>query len=217
MEITAAMGSVVDVESDLVMDLNSIDRRRIEIFDFSGTGEEPAYDADPENYEVDTGTLDTSFLVPGIPVKALGFVTAFGQAPVDFEARSLVNVMHVPALLTVGWDPASEAALEEISGSGITLDLDGVGPFHFVDRAGVLTDLLETVEAPRVQPAPVDPGLYEIVQEGSHWVHTSFAEFAEDLEQRIEGGGAVKHVFAAGAYDDEAATLTARRVSVEIQ
>ncbi len=217
MEITAAMGSVADVESDLVMDLNSIDRRRIEIFDFSGTGEDPEHDADPENYEVDTGTLDTSFLATGIPVKALGFVTPFGQAPVDFEARSLVNVMNVPALLTVGWDPASGAALEEISATGITLDMDGVGPFHFVDRAGVLTDLLETVEAPRIRPVPGGPGVYEIVEDASHWVHTSFAQFAVDLEERIAGEGAVKHIIAAGAYDHGTAILTAGRVSVEIQ
>jgi len=216
MEMTALHGTVAEMESDLVLDLHAIDGRRVDIFDFSGTGTDPENDTDPGHYEVDTGDLDLSDLATDTPVKALGFVSPYGQAPSDFEAWSIVNVLAVPALMTVGWDPASASALEDVSSDGITLDLEGVGPFHYVDRNGVLTDLLDLAESPAIEPFPEGPGVYEIIQAGTRSIHTSFEVFASDLAGRIEGGGLVKHLLAAGIFDDATAVMTAGRVIVEI-
>ena len=56
--VTHLSGTVVAInEGQVDMDLTSVDRRRIKLFNFAGTGMEPMYDADPENYEVATGAL----------------------------------------------------------------------------------------------------------------------------------------------------------------
>ncbi|RMF96424.1 MAG: metallophosphoesterase, partial [Gammaproteobacteria bacterium] len=77
------------VPGQINIDLRSIDRRRIALFDFSGTGMTPDVDADPTDYEVTTATLDTSFVVPQTPVQVAGFVRPFGEAPPDFEGRTV--------------------------------------------------------------------------------------------------------------------------------
>jgi hypothetical protein len=60
--------------------LHGIDRRRVEIFDFTGTGREPGLDADPDNYAIETGSLTMAAFAAGRPIVARGFPSAFGEA-----------------------------------------------------------------------------------------------------------------------------------------
>jgi hypothetical protein len=53
--------------------LHGIDRRRVEIFDFTGTGREPGLDADPDNYAIETGSLTMAAFAAGRPIVARGF------------------------------------------------------------------------------------------------------------------------------------------------
>ncbi|MCK4557093.1 MAG: metallophosphoesterase, partial [Candidatus Aminicenantes bacterium] len=131
-----------------VVDLNSIGRRRVSIFDFSGTGISPENDADPANYEIDVGSLDVSSISLGNPVKVRGFMNSFGQAPEDFQAWTVVDVSNVRACLAVNWVPPSSTAFDSISSENLTLNLEGVGIFHHLDRAGVVIDLTELLDSP---------------------------------------------------------------------
>ena len=75
-------GQVVLVNNgQVVLNLSEVDHHPVNWFDFTGTGTTSATDADPANYEVDTGILDLSSLVAGEPAEMTGFVEAFGQAP----------------------------------------------------------------------------------------------------------------------------------------
>ncbi len=71
------------------LNLTAINGRNPAIFDFTGTGQSPAEDADPANYELNVGTLDVTPIEVGTAVHAKGFVTPFGSAPKDFDATAI--------------------------------------------------------------------------------------------------------------------------------
>ncbi len=101
MEISTVRGSRVDVAGipeqplPFVVDVATINGRSVSLYDFSGTGTDAANDADPGHYEVDTGVLDTSGIAAGAPVEVRGFPAAFGTAPPDFSARTVVDLSAV--------------------------------------------------------------------------------------------------------------------------
>jgi hypothetical protein len=199
-----------------VVDLNSISRRRISLFDFSGTGISPPDDADPTNYEIDVGALDVSSIPLGNPVKVRGFVNSFGQAPEDFQAWTVIDVANVRACMVVNWNPPSATAFDSISSNNLTLNLDGVGIFHHLHRAGVVIDLTELLDPPSIQPTEEGEGLFLISQGGTLQVHFTFENFVTDLEERLAADGSIKGIFAAGLYDDATATLTARHIAIRM-
>ncbi len=97
MELSSVRGARIGVvgipEQPLpfVVDVVSINGRDVALYDFTGTGTDPANDADPDYYEVDGSTLDLSAIVEGSPVAVRGHVRPFGQAPMDFEAWTVVD------------------------------------------------------------------------------------------------------------------------------
>ncbi|MGC9324559.1 MAG: DUF4382 domain-containing protein [Desulfomonilia bacterium] len=217
MMLTTLRGVVVNISSGtVVLDLNSIDGRRIGLYDFSGTGQTPETDADPEHYEINTSSIALSSLEAGIPLKVRGFVVPFGQAPHDFDAKTLVDVSDVPAMLHVNWYPASSTAIEDLTSEGFELTLDDVGVFHHVARAGILVDLLDIPVTPFIIPSTA-PGIYTITQGATVLVHTSFDVFAEDLEERISTGGSVRGLVASGLFDDDESTMMSSYLSIRIQ
>ena len=60
--LSGIVNTVVAGQVDIA--LQAIDRRRADIFDFSGTGASADLDADPANYEVATGNLALAALPP---------------------------------------------------------------------------------------------------------------------------------------------------------
>jgi hypothetical protein len=96
----AGMVSIPEVTVPFAIELQSIDGRRVSLFDFSGTGVAAGDDADPAQYEIDYGSLDVSGLADGTPVKVRGFVRPFGQAPEDFTARTIVDVSAAAGVLS---------------------------------------------------------------------------------------------------------------------
>jgi len=186
------------------------------IFDFTGTGISPENDADPSNYEIDVGALDVSAIPSGTPVKVRGFVNRFGQAPEDFDAWTVVNVSSARAHLVVNWVPASAVAFDSLSAENLTLNLEGVGLFHHLDRAGVVIDLTELLNPPSIQPPEGGDGLFVISEEGTFQVYLAFENFVAGLEDRLAAEGTVKGIFASGHFDDSTTTLTARYIIVRM-
>ncbi len=78
----------------LVLNLRSINGRPFSLYNFAGTGMDMTSDADPANYQVDTGVLDVSAIGADAVVRARGFVTPFGSADPDFTA---ITVIEAPA------------------------------------------------------------------------------------------------------------------------
>ena len=199
-----------------VVDLQAIDLRRVSIFDFTGTGISSENDADPANYEIDVGALDVSAIPSGTPVKVRGFVNRFGQAPEDFDAWTVVDVSNARAHLVVNWDPASAAAFDSLSSENLTLNLEGVGLFHHLDRAGVVVDLTELLDPPSIQPPEGGEGLFVISEDGTFQVYLAFENFVAALEDRLAAEGTVKGIFASGHFNDSTTTLTARYIVIRM-
>lgn len=220
MLISTLAGEVVSANAgSLLIDLQSIDRRRVSIFDFTGTGTDSASDADPANYGIATGTLDTASLSPLDPVKVRGFVRPFGQAPADFEAKTIVDVSSIRALLAVSWAGAGTTSpFQSLSSDNLVVNLDPAetGRLQDVRRACVITDLYDLGSLPAIQPADDNQGLFAIRQHGVVQVFTRFANFVQDLEQRLDGSATVKAVFSTGRFENATATMTAGRVAVKM-
>jgi hypothetical protein len=200
-----------------VIDLNSIDRRRVRAFDFSGTGTDAENNADPAHYEIDIGSLNVSSLPLETPVKVRGFVNAFGQAPEDFEAQTVVDVSNVMAFLTMNWGRDSTTAFTSVSSEALTLNLEAVGLFHHLTRVGVVIDLTELLTPPLIQPYEEGLGLFTISQDGAHKLHLTFEGFVTDLQDRLADNGIVKSLSAIGHFNDSTSTLTAGTISIKIR
>jgi hypothetical protein len=209
MLLTTLKGTVVNVDSNVVVSLTAIDGRSVDVFDFLGTGIDPDNDADPANYDVDPADLDTSGLEIGTPVKFRGFVTPLGHPAdqADFEARTMINVSQVKGLMIANWFPAATDAIESISEMGITLNVENAGHFHHLIRAGVALDLTGLDDAPIIESEGDGSGLFQIVQDGSRQFFFTFEGFVEALSDRLDNDAAVTHILATGTFDDANAIL----------
>ena len=211
---TTLRASVV-ATSPLTLDVQSIDGRRIAIFDFTGTG--ASEDADSANYEIDTGNINLSNIAVDDVVKVRGFVKSFAKTEsADFTARTVVNVSAVPGTLLVGWPLTSATALDiDGNANNITLDLNGAGLFHHISRAGYVIDLSQQPMDTTIQPKNAT-GLYLVLQDGVWQLHTTFDNYLGDLQSRLESGGAVRSVSARGTFDDSVGEISVTIMIVHI-
>lgn len=213
MLLTTVRGATTAIDEDadlLAVDLQTIDYRSVNIFDFTGTS------ADPENYQIYTDTLDLSLLEISNPVKVRGFVEPFGAASPDFSARTIVNVADLTALMKVHWNPATNSAFESVSTDGLTLDLENSGRFHHIFRGHVATDLTQLETAVEVVPQADDRGIFVLrYADGAFQVFLDFASFAEALMADLGGDNLVRKLHAAGDFDDASATLTANYIVIK--
>lgn len=208
-------GTVVQA-SPLVIGLQSIGRRRVTLFDFTGTGN--MEDADPANYEIDTAGLTLSEIQIDDPVKIRGFVNAFGEAPPDFKAKTIVGVSDLVAHLLIHWDEGSTAPFSSSSTEAITVNLGSgtLGKLHHVFRAGIAIDLTSLGTDPTLQPDSDTRGLFAIAQNHRIQVFTDFANFEASLADRLDGVNVLDRIHGHGSFDDALATLTARRIAVRL-
>ncbi len=217
MGLTVLRGFALDTAGTMAMDLQSINFRGINLFDFSGTGIDSDNDADPMYYEIETATLDVSTIANGAPVAVGGFVRPFGQAPLDFEAQTVVDLSALPGVMVVNWDPAATNPFDSLSSDGMILNLMDVSVFHHVGRAGVSVDLLNTGLPPTIQAANNGNGLYVVTQKGTATLFTEFSLFIEALQAHLDNGSSVKNVTAQGDYDDATVTLVAERIVTKLE
>ena len=217
MDMTVLRGFAVDTMGPMVVDLQTINFRDVSLFDFSGTGVDTDNDADPANYEVDSGLLDVSAIVSGAPVAVGGFAAPFAQAPLDFIAQTVVDLSALPGVMVVSWNPAAISPFESIDNSGMILNLTDAGLFHHVGRAGVRVDLLNIGLPPTIQPVSDETGLYILKDNSTTTLFTDFGLFVEALQALLSEGSALKSVTALGHYDDAVAIITAERIAVKLE
>ncbi|HEY7377343.1 MAG TPA: DUF4382 domain-containing protein [Steroidobacteraceae bacterium] len=217
LETTRLLGTVISTSpGNLALDLDSIDGRRVSIFDFTGTGSAPDTNADPTNYEVTTGNLDLSRLTDGSPARVFGLVTPFGAAPPDFTGRTLVDFQDVTALLGIGWGLTGTAApFLSMDAQSIVIDNANanLGPRHFIAIGPRLIDIETLPTAPTIKPVDGN-GLYAIGQPRRVEVFSDFAEFTARLSEKLAAGSKALAMNASGSFDAATSTLSARHVNV---
>lgn len=218
MHVTHLLGIVNTVlpgQADVT--LHAIDRRRVQIFDFAGTGVSPDMDADPDNYEVATGVLPLADFSTGKPIVAWGFPTAFGMAPPDFFGRTVIDFTNVRSALGIGWGSAGTVAPFISMGSdGLILDNQNpdIGQRHFIKSGPVLIDLTELDSNTTIVPRTSDRSLFYIKSADSLRQYSDFGDFVDDLGISLNGATTARSMHARGHYDSDTNTLTAYKIGV---
>ena len=216
MKYSDLAASVLETGNGLVVDLQGINHRAVSRYDFSGTGSDAANDADPDSYEVDTGSLPLAHIDIGDPVWIRGFPAAFGMAPPDFEAKTVIDVGMMNTQMLVSWEPdGSGNAIARIDEDGLLVDISDAGSLHHLKRAGILTDLGSLDSLPLIVPGD-RRGLYTISEGYRIETYFDWGRFAEALAGRLEQGQAVAFIRAQGSYDPLQALLASRQVVVRM-
>jgi hypothetical protein len=218
--VTRLNGTVNSAGSGIVaMTLARIDGRPIGLFNFSGTGPTAGSDANPNSYQVATGTLDLSGIAASTPLKVRGFVRAFGQATAtnDFGAIALIDVTDAPATLVVGWPSLEAAPFNSYTTSGMIVNLTNAGLLHDVFRGGVDTRLL-TSDTPSVQASNPARGLFVIGKNGTVQVYTQLGSYQAALQADLAAGRKARSFVASGGtYVDATKTLRSSLMATALQ
>jgi hypothetical protein len=222
LEITPLWGLVTGaVANPLVLNLQAINARNPGAFDFSGTGASPASDANPAAYAIDTGALPLDGLSIGAPARAFGFAVPFGTATTsDFRALSVVSYANVEDDLVVNWSHGgSSGAFPGLSmgSTALNLDLNGVGPLHFLQVGPGRINLLTLAAAPTIVAPPAGSASgYAIGHVHSRTIdnYSTFADFIAALSADMQGSTTALGLAADGKYDASGNAFTAPRLAV---
>jgi hypothetical protein len=208
-------GSVVSV-SPLQIDLQYINRRSVQRFDFSATGIDAANDADPQAYEVDNGTLALSQLEELAPVRVRGFPTPFGTAPADFTAKTIIDVANTFAKIYVGYGREGSAnAVAALDENGLLLDLETSTGRHSMKQSGIVTDLTLLPSMPLIVPTD-GHGLYSISEGHTLEVFRNWADFQAKLTDKLTQDRKVSLVTSKGQFDHIGNRIVSRSVMVRL-
>lgn len=218
MHLTHLLGTVAaTVPGQLTMQLGAIDGREVSAFDFTGTGVSAAVDADPDAYEVATGLLPLTTLLPGDPVRVFGFVTPFGVAPPDFTGRTVADYSEVRSILAIGWGATGTTApFLSLGNDGLLLDLanPAIGLRHTLRVGPLVRDLLALPASPRIVPATGVRTSFVVVSQGTSRMFADFTEFVADLTLRLNGAVRLRGLTATGQYDAGLNQFTAQTAVV---
>ncbi|HET8707369.1 MAG TPA: DUF4382 domain-containing protein [Pseudomonadales bacterium] len=143
MEVNQVEGEVVS-KSPLVMNLEEINGRSTDFFDFTGTGKTAGDNTDPTHFEVDTGNLSLSSVDVDEYIKVRGYENSYGQAPVDFNALSIIDPnQYNDDVLYAYWNPSQNTdAILNVATDSIELNTDetahGVLSVQIIHKDGVV-------------------------------------------------------------------------------
>ena len=220
MLVTHLHGTVNSVVAgQLNMRLRGIDRLGIDLFDFTGTGVNAMSDADPLDYEVHTGSLQLDALEVDKSVRVFGFVTPFGEAPPDFTGRTVVDHRDIPAALGIGWGLGGTAvpfsSMNPMTGLVLEMANPQIGTRHHLLLGRELVNLFDLTGPATIAPAGTR-GLYGIWEPGHIEQFADFADFHDELVNRLGAGANAQSLAAYGTFDETTLTLAARKVFVHM-
>lgn len=214
--LTGIVNSIMPGQVDV--DLQSIGRVRASAVDFSCTGGcEPGTDADPDNYEVATGTLLMAADAAGRPVAAWGFPTAFGAAPPDFEGRTIVDYSDVRSVLGVGWGARGTLRpFTMMGGDGLLLNNRNpdIDQRHYIKQGPVLIDLTDLPSDTLIAPRETGIKLFSIATRDSLQLYARFDDFIGALTLALDGSTTARSMYARGHYDKDSNVFTAYKIGV---
>ncbi len=215
--LSGIVNTVMNGQADI--ELHSIDRRRVEVFDFTGTGTSPQTDADPANYEVATGNLLMAADAAGQPVVVYGFPYEFGAAPPDFEGRTLIDYSDVRSALGVGWGAeGTTTPFLMMDGTGLLLDnrnLD-TDQRHHIKQGPVLIDLTSLDSNTLVAPRESGRKVFTVKTSDSLQLYADFDDFINALTLELNGVNAARSMYARGHYNSDTNVFTAYKIFVYI-
>jgi hypothetical protein len=206
---------------ELRLELFSIDGRDPQYFDFDGTGTSLITEADPENYQLATGSLDLDEFDVGEGAAATGFVGPFRGAPPDFRAETVTDFDRLPALLGVGWGfNGTTAPFLSAGQNGFVIDTGNIALSNrqFLEigprRFDITSDLPEPIA---VEPADEGVPRYAVARGLEVELYSDFGDFAARVNSLLRGGTAMRSFTARGTFDIDTTTVTADYVAVQFR
>ncbi|HEY5665754.1 MAG TPA: hypothetical protein VIV64_03460 [Gammaproteobacteria bacterium] len=225
MLVTSLLGTVNEaITGQVDVNLRAIDHLSASLFDFTGTGNSEQNDADPAHYLVATthltaGSVDAlQALEVDQPVRVLGFVSRYGDAPPDFEGRVVIGPRDLPAALGVGWGSDGTASPFSVIGArSLVIDLANpdIGQRHHLLIGDRLIDLFDLPASPGITESAL-PRVYGIAEPGHAELFKDFADFVDELSLRLSAGDRARSLAAYGRYDAGQVELTANKVVVHL-
>ncbi len=218
MDVTHLSGIINTINPGQVdIKLHSIDRRRVQVFDFTGTGMSPDQDADPDNYEVSTGNLLMPADATGRPVVVWGFPNAFGAAPPDFEGRTIIDYSDVRSVLGVGWgQDGTLKPFTMMDSVGLLLNNQNpdIDQRHYIKQGPVLIDLTALDSDTLIAPRETGRKLFSIATKDSLQLYADFNDFIAALTLALDGATTARSMYARGKYDADSNVFTAYKIGV---
>ena len=220
LEISGLAGTVVQ-SNPLVVNLSELGGLRPGAFDFRGTGDGAANDSDPTRYEIDTSTLALPSVSPNDLVGARGLVHAFGAAPPDFDARTVIDLDTQPnvALFWASWRAVGGSANPFSSLSADRIDVDLTQARHLLEILGMprggngSDDRIALIAPDNVR------GVYLVAVRGGDGLHlfSDFAELTRELSDQLAAGNRLVQIHANGRYNAGTLELATPRASFEFR
>ncbi len=206
------VGQVVQA-SPLVMDLSLINRRRVEQFNFAGTGMTDLLDADPDNYEINTTDMDITGLEANEWILVRGYPSAFGSAPLDFDATTIIDpdFSARSARFDARWQLGTTTG---VSVEGGVLKIDDTLARSRLHLREIPTNLLQDLSVETILSSD-NSGRFAIKsRRGGIHLYRDYASFVAETSRLLELGYKVHHVGAAGIYNGNTAALDAQVVTL---
>ena len=192
-------------------------------FNFAGTGTSSASDTTYLDYEVNTGTLNTSAIEAQSLVAVDGFVAPFGSAPPDFSASAVTSAESATEKLVVEWSGGTTKPFSSVSTAGLTVDLSNtsLGAIHYIASGPVRTDLKSLTQSPLITTVGADqndltlaignPGLVKGIS-----MYSTAAAFTTALNSTLNGTNRVYRLVAVGQYDNFTHTFVTPTINVAL-
>ncbi|MCW8880521.1 MAG: DUF4382 domain-containing protein [Kangiellaceae bacterium] len=219
MRLTFASGHATAVNDiQLNMELQALQARSPEVYDFSGTGIDPSFDADPLDYEVSVENLMIGNLAADAPVRVSGFITPFGAAPADFDAYNLINYAESRSQLYVDWPDASEeASINDLTSEGFSINIinNGEEGIYKLLQGGIRTELTSFDTLVSVSPK-AERGIYTLRLSDSVMAFSDFADFAAELQQKLDEGMSIDKLHAIGGFSTSEVSFSALKIAVKL-
>jgi hypothetical protein len=203
----------------LTLNLTQLGGRSVQAFDFIGTGTSVSLDASASEYQVSTGTLDLTNSTVGVPVEVSGLVTAFGQAPPDFSASTLLDPTTINAEMVVDFGAGTPAPFTSYNTSQIVVDItnSSIGPRHeiqigsqVISTAGMSSDVTITPNSANL--------MFGIAHSVSGTVENfnEYSNFITQLQTELNGSVVVTGITAVGQYTAESFAFAANSITVTL-
>jgi len=220
---TSASGLVsVQGTGTLTLSLTQLGGRSMGAFDLAGTGRSPGNDALATDYQVTTGSLYLTNSTVGLPVEVSGLVTAFGAAPPDFSASTLLDSTTINAELVLDWGsgtPAPFVPSGSSPSSQITVDArnSSIGTRHEIQVGAQTINIVGIAQDPVIVPNATSSNTVFTIghaASGTFENFVTFATFITQLQTELNGRVLATGMTAIGPYTASTYTQSASSITL---
>jgi|HubBroStandDraft_1064217.scaffolds.fasta_scaffold00636_5 hypothetical protein len=218
LDLTTASGLVtVQGTAGLTLNLAFLGGRAIAPFDFTDSG------ADAAAYVVTTAAaaLDLTNSTAGAPVIVTGFPSAYGAAPPNFTASTLLDPTTINAVLMVDWGAGTPSPFATYDSTAIDVDAhnSSIGARHQIQDGAQIFDIVGLASDPLIVPNSTSPNVvYSIAHLQSSTVENfdTYDAFVTQLQSELNGTTLATGMTAVGPYTAASYSLAASSITLSL-